>query len=185
MSTFPVHTIESAPEKSRAALRTIEQAFGLVPNLAATMAESPPLVNAFLGVFTQIHGGSFTAGERQILLLSNAVANASPWAVAFHSTLALKEGVAPGDVEAVREGRLPMTPRLAALSALTRALIEKRAHLDVRDLASFADAGFREVQVLEVIATLAASVMANYTGNIAHPPVEAQFQPQTWHLPPT
>jgi alkylhydroperoxidase family enzyme len=183
MSSFPVHTIESAPEQSRPALRTIEQAFGLVPNLAATMAGSPPLVNAFLGVFTQIQSGSFTAGERQILLLSNAVANASPWAVAFHSTLALKEGVAPEDVEAVREGRLPGAPRLAALSALTRSLIETRAHLDARDLASFTAAGFRAVQVLEVIATLAASVMANYTGNIAHPPVEAPFQRQQWRLP--
>lgn len=182
MSSYPIHTIESAPEKSRPALRTIEQAFGLVPNVAATMAESPTLVNAFLGVFTQIHGSSFTSGERQVLLLSNAVANACPWAVAFHSTLALKEGVAPADVDAIREGRLPGNPRLVALSALTRALIERRAHLDARDLASFTSAGFREAQVLEVIAVLAASVMANYTGNIANPPVEPAFQGQTWRV---
>jgi alkylhydroperoxidase family enzyme len=182
MSSFPIHTIESAPEKSRPALRSIEQAFGLVPNLAATMAESPPLVNAFLDVFTQIHGGSFTSGERQVLLLSNAVANACPWAVAFHSTLALKEAVAPTDVEAIRGGRLPKEPRLAALSSLTRALIEKRAHLDARDLASFTAAGFREAQVLEIIAVLAASVMANYTGNLANPPIEPPFQGQTWRV---
>lgn len=45
-----------------------------------------------------------------------------PWAVAFHSTAALKEGIAPEDVEAIRARRTPKDPKVAALSGLTRAL---------------------------------------------------------------
>jgi len=180
MSAYRVHTIESAPEKSRQALQGLQQAFGLIPNLAATMAESPVLVNGFVGAFLGFHGGSFTGAQRQVLLLTNAVVNSCAWAVAFHSTLALKEGVEPGDVQAIRERRLPKDRGLAALSALARALIEKRGHLDEREVIAFTGAGFGHDQVLEVIVGLAVSTMANYAGNITKPPVEEPFRAQAW-----
>ncbi|HEU4727306.1 MAG TPA: carboxymuconolactone decarboxylase family protein [Kofleriaceae bacterium] len=180
MHSYRIHTIESAPEKSRQALQGLQQKLGLVPNLAATMAESPALVNSFVAAFGNFHGGTLTGGQRQVLLLANAVTNACTWAVAFHSTAALEVGIAPEEVRAIRERRLPQDGKLAALSALTRALIEKRGHLDERDLGAFAQAGFGADQVLEVIAGLAVSVMANYAGNITRPPVEAPFQAQTW-----
>ncbi|AJD42129.1 hypothetical protein RGR602_CH02811 [Rhizobium gallicum bv. gallicum R602sp] len=49
---------------------------------------------------------------------ASAVTNSCDWAVAFHSILALKEGLTPADVEAIREGGVPADTRLAALSAL-------------------------------------------------------------------
>lgn len=180
MQSYRVHTVESAPERSRQALQGLKQTFGLVPNLAATMAESPVLVNGFVGALINFGGGSFTAVERQALLLTNAVANRCAWAVAFHSTAALKEGADAGDVRALRERRAPRDARLAALSALARSLTEKRGHLDDADLAAFTRAGFGADQVLEVIAGVAVSLMANYAGNITHPPLEAPFAAQRW-----
>lgn len=180
MHSYRIHDIESAPEKSRPALRGLQQALGFIPNLAATMAESPTLLSSFVGAFGNFHGGTFTGGQKQILLLSNAAVNACPWAVAFHSTLALKEGIEADDVRAVREGRLPKDAQLAALSAFTRALIDKRGHVDEHDLATFSGAGFGADQVLEVIAGLAVSVMANYAGNITQPALEAPFRAQAW-----
>ncbi len=180
MHEYRVHSIESAPEKSKQALQGVQEAFGLVPNLAGTMAESPTLMNSFVGVFRTFIDGTFTGAERQTLVLTNAVANACPWAVAFHSTQALKAGVSPDDVRAIRERRAPADRRLAALSALTRALIEKRGHVDQAELDGFARAGFGPDQVLEVIAGLAISTMANYAGNVTRPPVEEPFRAQVW-----
>lgn len=182
MSSYRIHTVDSAPEKSKPALQGLKEAFGLIPNLAATMAESPVLLNGFVGAFGNFHGGSFTNGERQVLLLTNAVANRCAWAVAFHSVLALKEGVAPADVQAIREQRLPQPPTLAALSTLTRALIDKRGHLDDRDSSQFREAGFSHDHVLEVVAGLAVSTMANYAGNITQPALEAPFAAQVWDV---
>lgn len=180
MSSYPIHTIDTAPEGSKRALETLHQAFGMVPNLAATMAGSPPLVNSFVAAFGQFAGGSFTAAERQILLLSNAVANSCAWAVAFHSTMALKEGADPEDVAAIRRGQLPREPRHAALSRLTRTLIDKRGHLGAADAEAFRAAGFGQAQLLEVVTGVAVSTLANYTGNIADPPLETPFQAQAW-----
>jgi AhpD family alkylhydroperoxidase len=181
MNSYPIHTVESAPDKSRPALQGLKQAVGLIPNLAATMAESPPLINSFVQAFGNLHGGSFSGAERQVLLLTNAVANRCAWAVAFHSTLALREGAGADDVRAIREGRLPADARLAALSSLARSLGDKRGHVDERELAAFAAAGFAPDQVLEVIAALAISVMANYAGNVTRPPLEAAFEAQAWN----
>ena len=180
MTTYPIHTVETAPHGARQSLAGLQQAFGLVPNLAATRASSPPLLNSFVQVLGQFAGGTFAGGERQVLLLSNAVANGCEWAVAFHSTMALKEGVEPSEVEAVRRGEPPADARLAALSALTRSLIDKRGHLDEADAKAFTAAGFGDDQLLEVVTGVAISTMANYAGNIARPPLEAPFRPQAW-----
>lgn len=180
MTTYPLHTADSAPDAAKPALQGLQQAFGMIPNLAATMANSPPLVSSFVAAFGNFAGGTFTGSERQILLLSNAVANSCAWAVAFHSTMALKEGVDPREVAAVRDGRLPEDSRLAALSTLTRTLIDRRGHLESADVKAFTAAGFDENQVLEVITGVAISAMANYAGNVADPPLEEPFQAQAW-----
>ena len=95
MQSFPIYTIESAPEQSKAALQNLKAAFGMVPNIAGAMATSPVLINSLVGLFQRVHGGSFTEAQIQILLLTNAVTNACSWAVAFHTALALKEGLDP------------------------------------------------------------------------------------------
>jgi hypothetical protein len=70
MHDFQIHTIESAPEQSKAALQGLQQNFGLIPNVAATMAGSPVLINAFIGAFGNFHGGTFDDRQKQVLLLT-------------------------------------------------------------------------------------------------------------------
>src|SRR5215472_3569390 len=130
MQAFPVHTIESAPEHSKPSLQALQGTFGTIPNVAGAMSTSPVLIGSLVGLFQKVHGGSFSEAQVQVLLLTNAVTNASAWAVAFHTALALKEGVEPADVQAIRERCTPRSPKNAALSELARTLIEKRGRLD-------------------------------------------------------
>jgi len=180
MSNYPVHTIESAPAQSKPALQQLQQTFGVIPNIAAKMAGSPALINGFVGLFERVHASSLTEPQIQTLLLTNAVANASEWPVAFHTALALKEGVRPADVDAIRRGALPDDAGLAALSGLARSLIEKRGHLSEPDQSRFMEAGFSAGQILEVIAVVAASTITNYASSVTRPPLEAQFEEFAW-----
>jgi alkylhydroperoxidase family enzyme len=183
MSSYPVHTIESAPAQSKPVLRQLQQRFGMIPNVAAKMASSPVLISGFIGLFERVHSSSLTEPQIQTLLLTNAVVNASEWPVAFHTALALHEGVAPADVDAIRQGDLPRDAKLAALSSLARALIEQRGRVSEAERERFIDAGFSAGQVLEVVAVVAASAITNYTSSITHPPLEAQFEAFAWHAP--
>jgi alkylhydroperoxidase family enzyme len=172
--------MESAPERSRPALRQLQSALGMIPNLIGKMATSPVLIDSLVGLFGKVHDGSFTEAQVQIVLLTDAVTNASAWAVAFHTTLALKQGVDPADVRAIRDGRLPKDNEFAALSGLAKTTIEKRGHLDGEDIDRFLAAGFGKNHLLEVIAAVAASTITNYTGNITKPSLDAPFAEHAW-----
>jgi uncharacterized peroxidase-related enzyme len=180
MLTYQIHTIASAPEKSRPVLEQVQQAFGFIPNLAAAIANSPKLLTAFASVFQQVHSSSLTEEEIQIVLLTDAVANSSAYAVALHTALALKQGVSPEETDAIRAQHVPRDRRFGALSTLAKALIEKRGHLGEQELDAFLAAGFTKEQILEVIAVVAASTITNYAGTIAKAPLEDQFQQFAW-----
>jgi alkylhydroperoxidase family enzyme len=147
----------------------LQAAFGLIPNIAGAMSSSPVLINSLVGLFGNVHGGSFSEAQIQTLLLTNAVTNAATWAVAFHSVLALKEGIDSLDVQAIRDGRIPKDLKLAALSTFARTLIEKRGRLNSNDMDRFIGAGFGQDHLLEVIAVVAASTITNYTASIPQP----------------
>jgi hypothetical protein len=85
MTSFPVNTIDSAPEGSKPAMRQLQATFGTLPNIAGSMSTSPVLINRLIGLFQNVHGGSFTEAEVQMVLLTDAVTNACTWAVAFHT----------------------------------------------------------------------------------------------------
>ena len=180
MPNYPIHTLASAPENSKAGLQQLQQVFGVVPNIAAAIANSPKLINSLVGVFQQVHSSSLTEPEIQIVLLTDAVTNSSAYAVAFHTALALQQSVGADITGAIRERRLPADPRFAALSTLAKTLIEKRGHLSDPELDAFLSAGFTKEQVLEVVAIVAASTITNYAGTIANPPLEDPFRQYAW-----
>ncbi len=180
MLNYPVQTIASALEGSKSALDQLKKAFGVVPNIVGAIANSPKLINSLVGLFGQVHSPGLSEAENQIVLLTDAVTNSSTYAVAFHTALALQQGISSEETTAIRERRLPTDKRFAALSALAKGLIEKRGHLSELDLNSFTAAGFTKEQVLEVIAIVAASTITNYTGTIANPPLEDTFRQHAW-----
>jgi AhpD family alkylhydroperoxidase len=180
MTHFPVNTLDSAPQGARPALRQLQSAFGMIPNLIGAMSTSPVLIDSLVGLFGKVHGASFTEPQVQSVLLTDAVTNGCTWAVAFHTTLALKEGIDPADVQAIREGRLPKDVKLTALSGLAKTMIEKRGRLGDDEINRFLAAGFGKDHLLEVIAAVAASTITNYTGNITKPPLDSPFQAHAW-----
>lgn len=180
MHAYPIHTLSSAPAASRPSLDALHQAFGVLPNIAGALANSPVLIDSLVAIFGKVHDGSFSEEQIQVVLLTDAVVNASEWPVAFHSVLAVNAGISEGEVEAIREGRLPRDGRLAALSALARALIEKRGRLSDHDKQTFSEAGFSPENLLEVVAIVAASTITNYTASITKPPLEEAFKARAW-----
>jgi hypothetical protein len=58
MFNYQVHSIETAPEKSKPLLKLFTRVIGFVPNLAGAIANSPVLANSLLGLFKNVHGGA-------------------------------------------------------------------------------------------------------------------------------
>lgn len=180
MSLYDVHTIETAPEGSKPLLESLQGAIGMIPNLAAAMAESPELLRGFLSIRQIFYGGTFSPGEIQVLALTNALENECRYCMAFHSTLALKEGVSREAVEALRAGRSPEEPKLNALSEFSRALVKQRGHVGDDELRKLFAAGYSKAQALEVVLGVAVSILPNFAHHITQCPLDGAFRAHAW-----
>jgi AhpD family alkylhydroperoxidase len=179
-STYVAHTLDTAPDLAADGLRQLHAAVGLVPNLAATMAESPALLNGFLTLRTLYAQTGFTGGEVQVLSLTAAFENDCAWCMAFHTAMALKEGVDRQAVDSLRRGEAPADPRLAALSRFARAMIRNRGAVDAPTQQAFHAAGYSARQALDVVMGLAFSLMANYAAHLTKPSVDEFLKPHAW-----
>jgi AhpD family alkylhydroperoxidase len=176
MTTFPVHTIESAPDGSAEALEGIESRVGFVPNLAATMAGSPVLVTAFGDMQPTLGRSTLTGLEREVVALTLSHANTADYPLAAHGRFAVMQGGSPELVDALCAGGTLTDARLDALATFTRVMIQTRGHVPTPALDSFLAAGYTAENVLEVVAQLGYTTMANLVANIAGPPIDEAFR---------
>lgn len=184
MSEFTIHTTSSAPKQSREALEALERNIGFIPNLAATIADSPTALGGFVAMQSALRGTSrLTAVEREVVGLTVSFANRSSYSMAAHSTFASGAGASPGVVEALRAGGALPDGRLQALGTFTRELLETGGHLSRDRLTAFLDAGFTRESALEVITQVAYTTMANLVANLADTPADSAFGPQAWTTP--
>jgi AhpD family alkylhydroperoxidase len=180
MSKYEVHTVDTAPEASKPLLQNLHNAMGMIPNLAASMSESPELLKGFLTIREIFYGGSFTPAEIQVLALTNAFENGCRYCMALHSSFALKAGVSKETVTALRTGRSPREPRLGALSEFSRTLVKHRGHVRGDDLQRFITAGYSKGQALEVVLGVAVSILPNFAHHITQCAIDAVFDQYTW-----
>ena len=90
MSSFQIHTIETAPEASKDALKAVQQANGFIPNLIGVLANAPAALETYRTV-SGINGrNSLTAEEREVVQITAAVVNGCGFCVAGHTKIALK-----------------------------------------------------------------------------------------------
>lgn len=176
MTTFPVHTIESAPDGSAEALKGIESRVGFVPNLAATMAGSPVLVTAFGDMQPTLGRSTLTGLQREVVALTLSHANTADYPLAAHGRFAVMQGGSPELVDALCAGGTLTDARLDALATFTRVMIQTRGHVPTPALDAFLAAGYTTENVLEVVAQLGYTTMANLVANIARPPIDEAFR---------
>jgi uncharacterized peroxidase-related enzyme len=176
MQTLKPLTIDAAPEAARATLQNIEKRFGFVPNLMATFAKSPALLNGYVGLDAEFHKSSFTATERQLIFLAASVENRCDYCVATHSTAlrALKFGAK--DIRAVRDRAALDDPKADALVTLTRELVSERGFVAPATRARFLQAGFTDAALMEVLIGVALKVMSNYLDHLNPIAIDAAFR---------
>lgn len=180
MAEFNIHTIESAPQGSKPSLEQLQKQVGFIPNLAATMAESPYLLEAFTSLRAINGRGGFTPLEREAIALVVSFENKCTYCMAAHSTFAKMNGILEDDLSMLRAGMSASTPRLKAITALARQVVRSNGHLASEDIQEFLAAGFSRAQLLDVIVAISSTSIANYMHNIAKTPIDEAFLAQSW-----
>jgi len=172
MTRFALHTAATAPEASRPLLASVKAAWGFVPTLHATLAESPVALEAYDTLFGLVGTSTLTAAEQQVAYQAINVFHGCEYCTAGHTFLSRKAGVPEQVIQAQREGGPIADPRLQALHDFAQAVVRERGLVGDAGLAAFLAAGFTRANVLEVVTIVATKTISNYTNHLTHTPKE-------------
>jgi len=168
-------TDQTAPEASRPVLGAVRKAYGFVPNLLATFANSPTTLQGYTTLDGIWEKGTLTSVERQLVLLTASTENACGYCSAVHATVAKTLKADARTVSAVRSGAPIADAKLNALVALTRELVAARGHARQKTIDAFLAAGYTAPQVLEVLVGIALKTISNYLNHINPTEIDAPF----------
>ena len=147
------------------------------------MASAPPLLEGYAALWDLFDKTTLTPIERQVVYLTANFENECNYCVPWHSLLAKRAGLDADSIDALRSGAKMSDKKLEALRTFTRTLIANRGKASAAELQEFYDAGYSDVQALEVILGLAIKVMSNYTNSIAGTPLDKEVERLRWSKP--
>lgn len=183
MTQFPIHDLESAPDGSKPILAQLASQVGFIPNLAASMAESPVTLDSFTSLRRIAGAGSLDPVEREVVALAVSYANRCAYCMAAHSAFAARHGAPDSLLAALRAGRPAGDLRHEALRAFAHAVVTARGPLPRETKQAFLDSGFTRAQMLEVLSVVAMTSLANQVHHVTEVPVDAAFAAQEWPVP--
>jgi uncharacterized peroxidase-related enzyme len=147
-------------------LATTRKLFGSVPNMFATAAQSPVVLEAMLGMFGSLGKASIGARAGEQIAIAVAQENGCGYCLSAHTAIGKKHGVTVADLDAARTGRAH-DPKIAALLTLAVAVNRERGHVDDALLAEVRGAGVTDAEIVEVVAHVALNVFTNSLNNVA------------------
>ncbi|MFZ1936539.1 MAG: carboxymuconolactone decarboxylase family protein [Thermoguttaceae bacterium] len=162
--------------KTRELWETVQKQMGTVPNMVATMAQSPAVVRAYLDGVRDLAGGSLPNTLRQQISLVVSEANQCDYCVSAHTFFGNKAGLNESDLLDARHGTSTNRKTNAALT-FARKIIEDRGHVSDEDLEQVRQAGYTEGEIVEIIANVCMTTFTNYFNQVAATEVDYPYVP--------
>ncbi len=173
MTKFTVHTEATAPEAAKARLAEVKKAWGFIPTLHGTLAESPVALDAYDTLFGLVAKSSFTAAEQQAAYLAINVLHECEYCTAGHTYLARAAKLDEAAIQALRNSQPIADARLQALRSFAESVVRKRGFVGDAAVDAFLAAGFTRENVLEVVTIIATKTISNYVNHLTHTPKES------------
>jgi AhpD family alkylhydroperoxidase len=118
-------------------LAQVQKALGVTPNMTKVMANSPALLAGYLALSGALAGGVIPAPVRERLALSTAEANGCEYCLSAHTYI-------------------------AAVLALSDAILQNAGDIDDETLAVARNAGVTDEEIGEIVGHIALNVLTNY-----------------------
>lgn len=183
---FPIHSVDSSPDASKDAIRWYQANFGMVPNLAGVMAESPALFLSYWQTQQNLlQQGALSAREVNIVETVVAHHNQCQYCVAGHTAFGATPlfNNSPEELHAIRSDADFNEGRLNALRSFTLRVLESQGRISTGQLNEYLAHGYTRAQAMDVVACIAAKVMSNFTNQLALTPLDDAFAGMAEGLP--
>lgn len=157
---------QAAQGRAKQLLDTVQQAFGMVPNTARVMANSPAVLESFLVFSTAMGNVQIGSKLHNQLKLTTSETNSCSYCTSILSAIAPSAGLTADDILA---GRTASSQDRRAQAALTFAhdVLESRGRVSDQQLAAVRDAGFGDAEIVEIVASVVLGCFTNFLNNVA------------------
>lgn len=161
MSRLPLVNPSDAQGQTHELFEAIKAKLGRVPNMMKAMANSPAVLEGYLGLNESLGKGTLDPKLRERISIETAELNACGYCLAAHSLIGKMAGLDEEERQANRRGH-SHDPRSDVALAFARTLLESRGKVTAEDVQRVKDAGFSDGEVAEIIAHVALNVLTNY-----------------------
>ena len=155
-----------AQGRTKELLETVQQAFGVVPNTAKVMANSPAVLDSFLAFSTAMSGAKIGTKLQNQVKLTTSETNSCDYCTSILSAVAPSAGLTAADILAGRTGNSEDRRTKAAL-AFANNVLESRGKVNNQQLATVRDAGFGDAEIVEIVASVVLGCFTNFLNNVA------------------
>ena len=171
MSRIPPVDRNTTSDSVRKDFDAVQKQLGVVPNMMRTMAQSPSVLEGYLGFGAALRRGRLPVALHEQIALAVAETNSCDYCLSVHAALGRGAGLSNDELAASREARAA-DPKAAAALQFARAVVERRGEVRDQDLASVRAAGYTYGEIAEIIAHVALNVFTNYFNRAAQTDID-------------
>jgi uncharacterized peroxidase-related enzyme len=157
---------DEATGRVKELLDGINDKYGMVPNLARTLANSPAALQGYLAFGEALEDSALSAKLREQIALTVSQANGCGYCVAAHCAIGKSVGLSDSELTDARQSSSPDHKVDAALRFALQ-LVETRGWVDDEDLDRVRRAGHGDAEITEIVAIVAWKTFANYFNHVA------------------
>ena len=168
-----IPTTEAEP-KAKTLLENVQKKMGMIPNLMRTMANSPAVLESYLGFRNALGAGVLSPKLREQIALTVSELNGCQYCVAGHTAFGKIAGLSDEEIADSRRGVSP-DRKTEALLRFAREVVSQRGWVSDDDLATVRAAGTTDAEIAEVVAHVAVNIFSNYFNHVAG--TEVDFAP--------
>lgn len=178
MARLTVHTIDTAPEGSKARMEAVQKANGFIPNLIGVLANSPQALEFYQEVSKLNAKSSLDAQEIEVVQITAAAHNGCNFCVAGHTKIGKLKLAMPDDVlNALRtRTNIDSNEKYQALAQFTMQIIDKKGKVSDEELANFKNAGYNDQNAQDVILGVALAALCNYSIGLSQAEINPELQ---------
>ena len=162
---------ESATGKAKELLDAVQGKLGLVPNLTRAMANSPAVLEGYLGLSGALGKGSLSAKNREQIALAVGQANFCDYCLAAHSAIGKMVGLTPEQILDSRRGTA-VNPKSDAVIRFARKVVDERRRVSDADIADVRRRRIEHLAIAEVVANVALNIFTNYFNHVAETDID-------------
>lgn len=171
MSRIPPIDRNTTDDGVRRHFDAVQKQLGAVPNIVRTMAQSPSVLDAYLGFGAALRRGRLSAGLQEQIALAVAEMNSCEYCLSAHTALGRGAGLSNDEIAASRAGGAT-DPKAAAALQFAQAVVESRGDVRDQELARVRVVGYSDGEIAEIIAHVAVNVFTNYFNRAAQTDID-------------